>query len=518
MAVESISCLILALMLSIVFAVPSFAQEANTQQSVPTKLAWSKQPGITRYRLQIANDPQFQDVVFDRLVDGIEYVVSDLLPGNYYWRVAPQFGSTVGQFLKAAPFRVAPAPIATPTPTPKPVVAPTPAKTEPVPDNKLRTRIAIPGWSVATGEIVRLMSAKLRAGSTTDFVGVNSEGKVYALDGARGVALWTARYDTTSPSDQRVKSHYNQFGPLLLNIPNKPLSIVVAFDSGVRALEGATGRELWSSKIAGRPVTGTVIGTEIYLIAEKADKLLVLDSSTGQLKSQMTLKDEAVGPPVSLYTSKQRQLLIPLKNGLIELRGFNGDYLRSFRMASEVTTQPMVVETARGSVLLLGFKNGLAAFDASTVEPLGIITLEGNDYPTGALSVVDLNGDHLAEVIMTTNAGRVVAVDVADGKIRWSTDPGFGSTPAFADLDADAKPDLVVPGKNKFAVGLSGMTGSVIWESDDEIPVTTSKELEARSVAVATVTDGRLIVVGTDRSAAGLRAFELPRSSAKSNP
>ena len=56
------------------------------------------------------------------------------------------------------------------------------------------------------------------------------------------------------------------------------------------------------------------------------------------------------------------------------------------------------------------------------------------------------------------------------------------------------------------------MTGSVIWESDDEIPVAATEELEARSLAVATVTDGRLMVAGTDRSAAGLRAFELPRS------
>ena len=513
LAVEIISRLILALsILLILFVTPCFGQ-----QSIPAKIVWSKQTGVTRYRLQIANDQQFQDVLFDRLVDGTEYFVSDLPPGSYYWRVAPQSGPTVGQFLKAVPFTVAKGPIATPSPTPRLVVAPTPPKTRPEADNKSRTRVAIPGWSVATGEIVRLMSAKLRPGSTTDFIGVNSEGKVYALDGARGVALWTASFNTTSPSDQRVRSHYNQFGPLLLNNPNKSLSIVVAFDSGVRALEGATGREIWSTKIAGRPVTGTVIGSEIYLVGEKADKLLVLDSATGQLKSQMTLKDEAAGPPVSLTTPQRRQLLIPLKNGLIELRGFDGDYVRSFRLASEVTTQPIVVETERGNVLLLGLKNGLAAFDASTVEPLGRIAIEANDYPVGALSIVDLNGDRLPEVIMTTNAGRVIAIDVADGKIRWSTDAGFGLTPAFADLDADAKPDLVVPGKNKFAVGLSGMTGSVIWESDDEIPVTTTKELDARSVAVATVVDGRLMLVGTDRSAAGLRAFELPKSSAK-NP
>jgi outer membrane protein assembly factor BamB len=291
----------------------------------------------------------------------------------------------------------------------------------------------------------------------------------------------------------------------------------VAFDAGVRALDGPTGREVWNTKIAGRPSTGTVIGSEIFLVAEKADKLLVLDSVTGQLKSQMTLKDEAVGPPVLLVSAQGRQLLIPLKAGMMELRSLDGEYLRSVRTGAEVTTQPVVVTTSRGDVLLLGLKNGLAAFDASTVEPLGRIAIEADDYPVGNLSVVDLNGDKLVDVVMTTNGGRVIAVDVADGKIRWSTEVGQVSTPAFADLDADARLDLIVPGKTNFAIGLSGISGSVIWESGEDASFAKMTNVETRSLAVATVTDGRLIVVGTDRSAAGLRAFEVPKSSAKSS-
>ena len=97
MAVEIISRLILALSILLILVVsPCFSQEASTPQSIPEKIAWSKHPGVTHYRLQIAGDRQFQDVLFDRLVEGFEYVVSDLLPGSYYWRVAPQFGSTDG--------------------------------------------------------------------------------------------------------------------------------------------------------------------------------------------------------------------------------------------------------------------------------------------------------------------------------------------------------------------------------------------------------------------------------------
>jgi len=185
-------------------------------------------------------------------------------------------------------------------------------------------------------------------------------------------------------------------------------------------------------------------------------------------------------------------------------------------MGTELTTQPIVVQTRRGPLLLIGLKNGLIAFDAVTVEALGRIAIEGNDYPVGSLNVVDLDGDKLQEVVITTNAGRVLAIDVADGKIRWQMDVGSVSMPAFADLDGDTLPDVLVPGKNSLAVGLAGLTGSRIWDSGEETTVTKSPA-GTRSVAVAKVNDGRLIVVGNDQSAAGLRALEVPKASAKSN-
>src|SRR6185436_14691808 len=110
--------------------------------------------------------------------------------------------------------------------------------------------------------------------------------------------------------------------------------------------------------------------------------------------------------------------------------------------------------------------------DAATLEGLGRVAIEGDDYPIGPLAVQDLTGDKLPEVVMTTNAGRVIAVDVADGKIRWSTDVGAASVPAFADLDADAQLDIVLPGKDNFAVGLSGLTGAVIWQTSDDSTLT----------------------------------------------
>jgi hypothetical protein len=67
------------------------AQQMTARQIVfPVSIHWNKQKGATRYRLQIAADEKFQNVFFDRLVTGSQYVVNDLSsPGFYYWRVAP---------------------------------------------------------------------------------------------------------------------------------------------------------------------------------------------------------------------------------------------------------------------------------------------------------------------------------------------------------------------------------------------------------------------------------------------
>jgi len=84
----------------------AFGQQANPREIVfPVTIQWNKQKGITRYRLQIAADEKFQDVFFDRRVTGSRYVVSDLSPGSYYWRVAPAEGE-LGEFSRPVKFFV----------------------------------------------------------------------------------------------------------------------------------------------------------------------------------------------------------------------------------------------------------------------------------------------------------------------------------------------------------------------------------------------------------------------------
>jgi hypothetical protein len=92
------SCLRLLLAAAMIFAPATLSFEVSTasaQQTprreiaFPMTIQWNRLRGVTRYRLQIASDEQFEDVFFDGPVAGEQYVVSGVASGYYYWRIAP---------------------------------------------------------------------------------------------------------------------------------------------------------------------------------------------------------------------------------------------------------------------------------------------------------------------------------------------------------------------------------------------------------------------------------------------
>lgn len=471
----------------------------DNQGLAPARLSWNKVRGIETYRLQIATDEQFRDVLFDGPIKGSQYIVTDLKPGRYYWRIAPSSG--MRRFINPKVFEVKRI-----TPKVQGSVASAANNIRPTTFD-LRSSMAIPGWSAATGEIVQLLSAPLR-GATSDFIGVNSAGTIFALDSAHGIALWTAQFQSPS-SKPDLAPNVNRFRPVLVQRPGG-VSVIVASNKGVRALDGATGREIWKTELGGHLINGVVISDDgksrIYLSTEDSNRLFVVDGNSGELETTIELREKPVASPVLLVTSEARSLLVPLRGGILEIRSPEGRYLHSVTLGSEVTAAPAIVNTTRGPMVLIGLKEGLAAFEGRGFQPLGRIAIGGNAYPVGALAVVDLHNDKRVEVVMTTNDGRVIAVDVVGGKIVWSANvPVQPSPPVFADLNGDGWLDIILPGIEKFAVALSGTDGSLVWDSGKQTSVRAGK-ISTRSLALARV-GGRLIIVGNDYG--GLRALEI---------
>jgi hypothetical protein len=89
-----------------VLAMSSPAQQRPGRTVVfVTSIQWNRQRGVTKYRLQIAADENFTNVFYDGRVAGERYTIRNLLPGPYYWRVAPA-NSQTGEFSRPVQFFV----------------------------------------------------------------------------------------------------------------------------------------------------------------------------------------------------------------------------------------------------------------------------------------------------------------------------------------------------------------------------------------------------------------------------
>src|SRR5216684_2913351 len=170
-----------------VFVLAQTAPANSQTDSTEVHLRWASRPGVSRYRLQLASDSAFADIVFDRVVAGNEYQIKDLPAGRYFWRVA-SLTDKRGEFSSAGSIEVTKAALPE---------SPTPRQNSPAINDSSRTRtgavrpiVARGGWRAAVGDIAHPLLAHLRSAAKMDLVGINSDGVTFALDATNGVALW----------------------------------------------------------------------------------------------------------------------------------------------------------------------------------------------------------------------------------------------------------------------------------------------------------------------------------------
>lgn len=506
--------------LLVVISTAAFAQTATTPPSASTQasgpqalIRWNIRTRARRFRLQLARDARFTDIVFDRAVEGREYLVTELPPGKYFWRVAPATPET-GTFSRPAPVEISIPTIFT-TPTLQPRVPPAAAKILSPGDS---------GWRTATGEVRQPVVAPLRRASELDLVGVNSDGMVYALDGSNGVALWTARFRPRAKAGEATgNGGAKPFTPIIIRGEGGLAHVVSAFEGGVHALNGATGREMWRTSLQGRASSGAVAdidgdGKPEIIIAEDNSPGLAILSEAGKFIAEVKLDAAVMGEPVPLINKEERGILLALENGLIDLRSAAGERMRAVKLDTKPTTPPLIVQGAQGPLGLVGVEGNLIALNLADLKPLGRIATE-DDAPRGTLRAVDLDTDGKQEVVMITRLGRTVVIGAADGKIKWYA-PGAtdASSAAFADVNGDGALDVLVAGGASFAVGFSGRDGSLIWRADEGGTNAPAKNPDGsmRGLVATTAGDGtRAILVGSDAQRTGLRAVDLPRGSVK---
>jgi outer membrane protein assembly factor BamB len=489
---------------------PNQSGSSVQEQSTQVHLRWGARPGVLRYRLQLARDSEFSDIIFDRVVSGTEYEIGDLTPGRYFWRVAALTNRPL-EFSSAAAIDVRPA--------------------SQKPDNREdRTSPSLPsitqkanptdanrvgfgdGWRALIGEVSSPVLAHLRSASALDLVALSNAGVVYALDADSGIALWTTR--PRSPLAGVPRPGASSIAPLLIRSRTGLDNVVVLSTSTLLALDGASGRELWRTLLPAPVSSGVALGSELFIIDNSLRRLFLVDGGSGKLIAQTELPFRSFGAPVAFDRGGQRGVMIAFENGRIELRDVNGKTIRSGNAGSPATTRPLFVSGPRDGLVLLGTRSGLTAFDSEDFRPLGRVALK-DDTPMGALSAADLDGDGVVEVIMLTEHGRIVAVNAADGKIIWeSLSTNDAQSVALADVNGDHVLDVLVAGGQTFALALSGRDGSVVWKEDEPpaLVANHAASLAPRSVIAAPHGSGMLLI-GCDPSKIGLRAIEFPRGT-----
>ena len=511
----------LLILLLLVVAASSLETRAQSgrpqarQVGPPIRITWKEQPGVRRYRLQIARDPQFLDIVFDRIVFGSEHTINELPNGQYYWRIAPA-PTEAGQYTQATPVQVGDGmggqttvPVDRQTGGGRAVAAA---------DNT--------GWRTATGNVAQPIAAALRSQANMDLVGVNEEGMVYALDGTNGVALWTARF---RPRARRGETTGNggalPVTPIMIPTTRGTNNVVVAFEGGVRGLEGGTGRELWKATVPGRAASGSAADldgdgkAEVFIVSDGTPTLTILDGETGKTIAQSKLDAGAIGAPSLYRTPNVRGVVLALDGGLIEVRVGNAERALSIKLDAQMTTPPLFVQSRGNAMVLVGTERGLIALNANDLKPLWRVATD-EDAPRGTLASTDLDGDGVPDVVMVTKRGRTVAVNVASGKIMWySTGATDAGSATFADLDGDGALDVIVAAGPAFAAGYSGRSGEMIWKAEDEsrrAPGPNSQTGTVRGLVTAPANTGSTgYLVGSDPSRTGLRAVSLPKGTGR---
>jgi outer membrane protein assembly factor BamB len=366
------------------------------------------------------------------------------------------------------------------------------------------------------------MLAPLRSGAMLDLVGVNEEGMVYALDGTNGVALWTARFRPRARRGEATGNGGAQpVTPIIVPTGRGTSNVVVAFEGGVRALEGGTGRELWKATVAGRAASGAAAdldgdGTaEVYVVSDGTPTLTVLAGDTGKVIAQSALDAAAVGAPSIFRTQGVRGVVLAYEAGLIEVRSGNAERALSIKLDAQMTTPPLFVQAGGGAIVLIGTERGLIALNANDLKPLWRVATD-EDAPRGMLASTDLDGDGVPDAVMVTRRGRTVAVNTVNGKIMWySTGATDAASAAFADLDGDGTQDVIVAAGPAFAAGYSGRSGEMIWRAEDESrragTGTGTSAGSVRGLVASPVGSGSTgYLIGSDSARTGLRAVSLP--------
>jgi outer membrane protein assembly factor BamB len=302
-------------------------------------------------------------------------------------------------------------------------------------------------WSYATGGSV---SGPAVSGGTV-YVG-SWDDKVYALDAATGHRRWS--YAT---------------GDFVLYSPAvSGGTVYVGSDDGkVYALDAATGHLRWSYATAGTVavprgsgVSGPAVSGGTVYVGSDDGKVYALDAATGHLRWSYTTGNEVVSSPA---VSGGTVYVGSWDDKVYALDAMTGHLRWSYTTGNEVVSSPAV---SGGTVYVGSDDNKVYALDTATGHLRWSYPTAGTVNSSPAVSA--------GIVYVGSSAGTVYALDAATGQLRWSDATGpadasgyfLSSSPAvsggtmYIGNDNDTVYALSAQVSSKTPVGQAGVTAS----------------------------------------------------------
>ena len=256
-----------------------------------------------------------------------------------------------------------------------------------------------------------------------------------------------------------VGSGYRQADSILhVSIDGK--YIYVAHPSGVvAAWVGETGKELWRRQLSGRILAGTGVGSQHVVVVDNEGVVRAMRTADGidqwrqPAGAQVLTRPVVSGGVVLLRTGGGQMLAIEVADGSVRWR--------SPHRVPELTLRGVSEPLVHRGRALAGLANGrLLSIDLATGQTVWSVVVDRARGSNEIARLIDLDSRPVivGDVLFAgAYQGRMMALDVATGKSRWSR-----KVSVLRDLGADDRGIYAVTSKSE-VVALRLNDGAELW-------------------------------------------------------
>jgi outer membrane protein assembly factor BamB len=411
-------------------------------------IRWQPLPLINRYRLQIASDQGFDDIVFDRAVTGTEFKLNGLPRRHYFWRIAPAVSET-GRFVQFGQVAWS-------------------DETQNLVKSSKRPSLSIvtSGWKVVAQNSLNPFAIVAVKDEQRLLLASDLRGRIFAFDAETGEGKWSVSFNP-SKSVKVAKP----------DITNRPVAgavasvgsltvLLVPSAEGAKAFDTATGRMLWSLPLEhGFILDATVFdlngrGADDFIITTNEPSVKVVEANSGAVVSDIKLAARPFAPPVAYRRGPNGEFALALAGGEVQVYNRQGALVRSADFGPGMDRRPFTIALAPDPMLLIGERGRLAALDVATLKQVWTVEIAGGQ-PAGGLAQVASISDSGGMIIVSATDGRIAKLDVKTGKSLWETSISPGAEVAIvSDVDHDNQIDVITVSAAQCLTVISGQDGA----------------------------------------------------------